>query len=204
MDVQLRDFCLLYGPAPRGVGTTCCGAVKEKKVIMKRFLLVAALCALLGSFGMTQDSTQASPAQNSDPSTATMKEFSRVAKTDGLILNFVLLNNKTVDLLFSGDSKYAMRAKANMATVFYVQGASEKEITLNPKFEVVQDGKTYPGEIVNLKNFQAGPLAKGARISGLIQLSQKINVTQPFTIKGAKNASAEFELSQDAIKLLEN
>ena len=173
-------------------------------MVIRKLLFVVVLCALLGSFGMTQDSNQAAPAQNSDQSASTIKEFTRTAKADGLILNFVLLNNRTVDLLFSGDSKYAMRAKANMATVFYIQGVSEKDITLNPEFEVVQDGKTFPGEAVNLKNLQAGPLAKGTRISGLIQLSQKINVAQPFVIKGAKSASAEFKLSQDAIKLLEN
>jgi hypothetical protein len=171
---------------------------------MRKLWIVVALCALFGSFAMTQDSNQAAPAQNAEQSAATMKEFTRTAKVDGLTLSFVLLNNKTVDLLFSGDSKYAMRAKANMATVFYVQGISEKDITLNPQFEVVQDGKTFPGEAVNLKNLQAGPLAKGTRVSGLIQLSQKINVAQPFKIKGAKNDSAEFKLSRDAIKLLEN
>jgi hypothetical protein len=171
---------------------------------MRKLLLVVALCSLLGSFGMTQDSNPTAPAQNSAQSAATMKEFTRTAKADGLVLSFVLLNNKTVDLLFSGDGKYAIRAKANMATAFYVQGVSERDITLDPQFEVVQDGKTYPGEAVNIKNLQAGPVAKGTRISGLIQLSQKINIAQPFTVKGAKNASAEFKLSHDAIKQLEN
>ena len=47
-------------------------------------------------------------------------------------------------------------------------------------------------------------MAKGTRISGLVQLSQKIDVTQPFKIKGAKNAFAEFKLSKGAIKLQEN
>ncbi len=153
---------------------------------------------------MTQDSNQAAQAPDERQSAATMKEFTRTAKADGLTLHFVLLNNKTVDLLFSEESKYAMRARANMATVFYVQGVTEKDLVLNPQFEVLQDGKTFPVETVNMKNLQAGPLAKGTRISGLIQLSQKINVAQPFVIKGAKNTSAEFKLSQNAIKLMEN
>ena len=168
---------------------------------MKKFLLVVTLCALVGSFAMSQSQNHV---KDADPAAATVKEFTRTAKSDGLFLNFVLLNNKTVDVLFPGDSKYAMRAKANMATVFYVSGISEKEVNLDPTFEVIQDGKTYPGEAVNVKNFQAGTLAKGTRIAGLIQLSQKINVAQPFTIKGAKHSSTEFKLSQDAIKLLEN
>ena len=168
---------------------------------MKKFLLVVALCALLGSFGMSQSQNKAAVA---NPSAATIEEFSRTSKADGLTLKFVLLNDKTVDILFSGDSKNTMRAKAGEATVFFVQGISEKDITLDSQFEVEQGGKTYPGEAVNVKNFQAGPLAKGTKISGLIQLAQKIDVAQPFKIKGANNASAEFKLSRNAIKLLEN
>lgn len=171
---------------------------------MKRLLFVVALWTLLGSSGVTQDSNPSAPAPDERQSAATMREFTRTAKGDGLIYNFVLLNNRTVDLLFSEESKYAMRARANMATVFYVQGITEKDTVLNPQFEVIQDGKTIPVETVNMKNLQAGPLAKGTRISGLIQLSQKINVTQPFVIKSGKNASAEFKLSQNAIRLMEN
>lgn len=173
-------------------------------VFMRKLLLVAALFTLLASIGLTQDENKTTPAQTPGQSASTIKEFTRTAKGDGLTLKFVLLNNKTVDLLFTGDSIYTMRAKANMATVFFVQGISEKDIILNPSFEVVQDGKTFPGESVNLKNLQAGPLAKGTRFSGLVQLSEKINVAQPFVIKGAAISSAGFKLSKTAIKLLEN
>jgi hypothetical protein len=171
---------------------------------MRKLWIFVALCILFGSLGWTQDSNQADPAQSTAQNAVTVREFTRTVKMDGMTLSFVLLNNKTVDVLFSGDSRYAMRAKANMATMFYVQGVPEKDITLNPQFEVQQDGKTFPGEAVNLKNLQAGPVAKGTRIAGLIQLSQKIDVTQPFKIKGEKNASAEFKLSREALKLLEN
>ena len=169
---------------------------------MKKFLSVVALLALFGSFGISQETAQT--AQDPGQSAATMKEFTRYAKMDGLVLNIVLLNNKTVDLLFSGESKYAMRAKANMATVFYVQGISEKDTTLDLKFDVEQGGKTFPGQAVNLKNLQAGKLAKGTRIAGVIQLGEKIDIAQPFKVKGAQNATAEFELTPAALKLLEN
>ena len=179
---------------------------KEIEVPMKKFLIVTvmAICALSASVGMTQDSNQAASTKGSALNAGTMQQFIRTVKLDGITLSFVLLNNKTVDFLFSGDSKYSIRAKANIATMFFVQGIAEKDLAFEPQFEVTQDGKTFPGEAVNLKNLLAGPLAKGTRISGLVQLSQKINVTQPFTIRGAKDASAEFRLSKDAIKLLEN
>lgn len=168
---------------------------------MKKSFLIGATCALVLSLVISPNHNHLVFAQNS--AQTTIKEFSRTAKADGLMFNFVLLNDKTVDLLFSGDSKYAMRAKANMATVFYVQGVSEKDITLDPQFEVIQEGKTYPAEAVNLKNLQAGPMPKGTKFSGLIQLAEKINVAQPFTIKTA-NTAAEFKLSKDALSMLSN
>jgi hypothetical protein len=175
-------------------------------VTMKKLLIVTVivLCALSASVGMTQDSNPAASTKDSALTAGTIQQFIRTIRLDGITLSFVLLNNKTVDFLFSGDSKYSIRTRANIATMFFVQGIAEKDLVFDPLFEVVQDGKSFPGEAVNLKNLQTGPLAKGTRISGLVQLSQKINVIQPFTIKGAKYASAEFRLSPDAIKLLEN
>jgi hypothetical protein len=172
---------------------------------MKKISIIAALCVLICSFSMAQDqASTAAPEQSTALSAETMKEFTRTAKMDGLTLSIILLNNKTVDFLFSGDSKYSIRAQANLATMFFVQGIAEKDTTLDLKFEVEQDGKKYPGEAVNVKNLQAGKIAKGTRITGLVQLAQKIDVTQPFKIQGAKNSSTEFKLSKDAIKLLEN
>ena len=173
---------------------------------MKNFWIVTviAICALSGSVGRTQDSNQAASVPDSALSASSMQQFTRTAKMDGITLSFVLLNNKTIDFLFSGASKYSIRAQANAATMFFVQGIAEKDFAFDPQFEVIQAGKTFPGEAVNVKNLQAGPLAKGARVTGLVQLSQKIDVMQPFKIKSAKNAFAEFKLSKDAIKLLEN
>jgi hypothetical protein len=162
------------------------------------------LFTLWGAVLIAQETNQAVPEQTAEQKTAILKEFTRSAKMDGIMLNFVLLNNKTVDALFSGDGKYAMRARANVATTFYVQGVPQKDITLDPQFVVEQDGETFSAKTISISNLAAGAVSKGARISGLIQLSQKIDVDKPFKIKGAKNATAEFNLSTKAIKLLEN
>ncbi len=123
---------------------------------------------------------------------------------DGIVLNYVLLNNKTIDILFPGDAKYAMRARANAATMFFIQGVPNKNLPqFEPKFEIEQNGKSFQGENVNIRNLQAGALEKGAKIEGLIQLSQKIDVTQPFKIK-CPTGIIEFKLSKEAIRLLEN
>jgi hypothetical protein len=170
----------------------------------KKNLIIAVLFTLLATVLMAQDTNQAAPEQTAAQKSAIIKEFTRSAKMDGVILNFVLLNNKTVDALFSGDGKYALRARANSATTFYVQGVPEKDITFDPKFVVEQNGKTFAAEAINMSHLQAGAVSKGTQISGLIQLSQKIDLDKPFKIKGAGKAAAEFKLSSEAIKLLEN
>jgi len=170
----------------------------------KRSLLVVVLCLLFSIVVPAQEATQASPELTPAQKSALIKEFARSATMDGVTFNYVLLNNRTIDILFPGDAKYAMRARANAATMFFVQGIPSKDLAqFDPKFVVEQDGKAFESENVNIRNLQAGAVSKGTRIEGLIQLSQKINVTQPFKIKNAESAT-EFKLSEVAVKLLQN
>jgi hypothetical protein len=173
-------------------------------VDIKKCLVIAAMCVLLGATALAQDANQAAPEMSSAQKSSLIKEFSRTAKVDGVLLNFVLLNNKMIDALFSGDSRYSMRARANASTTFYVWGTPDTDISLKPRFVVEQNGKKFTGEVINIKNFEVGTVTRGTRISGLIQLSEKINVTQSFKIKGAFDGAAEFKLSAAAIKHLEN
>jgi len=175
---------------------------KERILVIKKMFVSAVLFALFSTLMMAQDSGQANPEMSKEQVNELIKAFSRSVKIDGVVLSFVLLNNKTVDALFQGSSKYAMRARANAATTFLVQGVPEKDITLDPQFDVEQDGKTFKGESISMKNLEAGYVLKGATISGLLQLSEKIDMTRPFLIKGAQIGSAEFKLSKDAIELL--
>ena len=173
-------------------------------MVIKKSFAIAILFALFSSLVIAQDADQTEPALSADEKSALIKEFSRSSQTDGLTLNFVLLNNKTVDVLFSGSGKYAMRARANAATTFYVQGMPDKRISFDSQFVVEQDGKTFKGEAINMKNLETGSVEKGTQIAGLIQLGEKIDVTQPFKIKGNNNAAAEFILSKEAIAILTN
>jgi hypothetical protein len=170
----------------------------------RRNLVVAVLLALSSAVLMAQDSAQAVPEQSAAQRSAILKEFTRAAKMDGVTLSFVLLNNKTVDVLFTGEGRYSIRARANGATTFYVQGVPQKDITFDPHFVVEQDGKTFDGVAINISNLKAGDVAKGDQIRGLIQLSQKIDISKPFKIKGVQNVSADFNLTREAIRHLEN
>ncbi len=173
-------------------------------MIIKKILVIAAIFALFGTMTMAQDSFQTELKMSKEEMNELIKAFTRSTKMDGVILNFVLLNNKTVDALFQGSGKYAMKARANSATTFLVQGVPDKDIALDPQFEVEQNGKTFKGTTISMQNLEAGMVLKGAPISGLFQLSEKIDVTQPFKISGTQIATGEFKLSEEAIKLLTN
>jgi hypothetical protein len=47
---------------------------------------------------------------------------------------------------------------------------------------------------MNLTNFVDGDVAKGERISGILQLQKKLMLNHPFVIRGASGA-VDFELS---------
>lgn len=177
---------------------------KENILAIKKVLIITAVFALFSAMTMAQDSGQTEPEMSKEEMNELIKAFTRSTKMDGVILNFVLLNNKTVDALFQGSGKYAMKARANSATTFLVQGVPDKDISLDPQFEVEQNGKTFKGTTISLQNLEAGTVLRGTPISGLFQLSEKIDVTQPFTITGTQIAAGEFKLSEDAIKLLTN
>ncbi len=150
--------------------------------------------ALVCTFSMTMAFAQ----EAASPSDV-LREFTRSGNMDGVVLSFVLLNDKTVDLLFEAPGKYAIRARANQATAFYVQGVPDKDIKLNNRFVVEQDGETFNCSSLNIKNFEGGNVAKGQRIDGILQLDKKLNLSHAFKIKG-QNSSLEFKLSDAIIK----
>lgn len=175
---------------------------RENILTTKKMFVVAVIFVLFSTLAIAQDSDETKPELSKKQINELIKEFSRSARMDGVMLSFVLLNNKTIDALFQGSNRYAMRARANSATTFLIQGVPEKDINLDPQFEVEQNGKTFKGKAINMQHLETGYVLKGARITGLLQLSDKIDVTQPFKIKGTQIASADFKLSEDAIKLL--
>jgi hypothetical protein len=158
-----------------------------------RILLVAALvCALVGGVTLAQEQNE---------KLDLVKHFTRSAKLNGINLSFVLLNDRTVDVLFAAPGKYAIRARANTATTFYVQGTPESDMQLDTHFSVEQEGATLQATSLNIKNFTAGTATKGARIDGLLQLDKKLDLNQSFKIKGA-SGELDFKLTPEALKLL--
>ncbi len=163
---------------------------------MKKLMAAIVLCLLVTGVSRGQESNQ------NNPNATLIKEFARSAQADGITMSFVLLNDRTVDLLFEAPGKYAMRARARMTTTFFVQGTAEKDISLDTKFVVEQDGQTLNGESFSIKNFTSGTQAKGTKIDGIIQIEKKVDLTHPFKLKG-KNVLVDFKLSPEALKLNE-
>jgi hypothetical protein len=168
-------------------------------VLMRNLVFMAVVCALIGSFTLAQD-TNPGPATDTQ---ALLKEFTRSMKSDGYTLSFVLLNDKTVEALFQAPGKYAMRARANQSTTFYVQGMPDKEIAVETKFSVEQGGQSIPASSLNIKNFDGTKVAKGTRVDGIIQVERKLDLARPFKITGP-HGSVEFKLSEEALKVIQN
>ncbi len=164
---------------------------------MRKVLVLVLLCL---SVSATAGAQGQSPAPS--PNAALLKEFTRSVHIDGLTLSFVLLNDRTVDALFEAPGKYAMRARARMATTFFVQGMPEKDIQLDTKLVVEQDGQTLTGTPHNIKNFADGAVAKGTRFDGILEMGKKLDLTHAFKIKGS-NYNVDFKLTPEAVKLAE-
>lgn len=172
---------------------------RGENAVMRNIMRFIPVCVMLTVFAMAQEQT---PAEGSKPDPSILKEFTRTGTVSGITMNFVLVNDKTVEVLFSGPSKYSLRARARMNTLFYVQGTPEKDVDqLSMKYTMEQDGATVDGTTMNIKNFEGGAVAKGNRIDGLLQFDKKLDPSHPFKIKNAKT-SVEFKLSQDALKLM--
>jgi hypothetical protein len=170
-------------------------------VVIKNILKIMSVCVLFAFVVAAQEPTPPqTPEAKPDPSI--LKEFTRSVSINGVMMNFVLVNDKTVDVLFQAPSKYSLRARARMSTLFYVQGTPDKDLDqVNTKYTIEQDGQTADGTPINIKNFEGGAVAKGNRIDGLLQFEKKLDLTHEFKIKGAKTV-VDFKLSSDALKLL--
>ena len=169
---------------------------------MRRVFHLAAVFFVLVA-AMAQEQAPTQPPAEPKPDPSILKEFTRSVKLDNLVMNFVLINDKTADVLFQPPGKYAIRARARMSTLLYLQGTPDKDLKqVDTQFKCEQDGQTMNGTAMNIKNFEGNAVAKGTRIEGLIQFEKKIDPTHAFKVHNA-NMSVEFKLSPEALKIME-
>jgi len=135
------------------------------------------------------------------PGTNALVDYTRQIKYDGLSMSVLLVNNRTVEVLFQAPVKYSMRARANQQTVLYIQGTPQKEFDLSTAFTIEQDGQSMPGTATSIKNFVTGKVPAGQRIDGIVEFPKKVDISKPFTVKNG-HGEVQFVLTPEAIKAL--
>jgi hypothetical protein len=157
-----------------------------KKVLA---LVVVAACALPVFAG----------AQQAD-NAKMLQAFSAQRRADWGNVQVVLLNDRTVEALFgTSPAKAAFRTKARMTTVFFIQGTANKEFELKPDVTVTQKGETLTGKVTPMKNFAGGKVAKGEQVQGLVELTKKLDLYEPFKVTVAGEA-VDFNLNEDDVR----
>ena len=153
-------------------------------------------CVLIVLLACAAPSMLAQPAV--DPQKI-MAAFSSTIKTGGGEFMVTVLNDRTIDALFgTSPSRFAIRTRARMATILFIQGVAGKEFELKPDVTVVQKGETLEGKPSSMKNFTAGKVAKGATVQGMVELPKKINLYDAFkVVMGGQ--TAEFNLNPDDV-----
>src|SRR5258706_4061137 len=129
----------------------------------KAFAVLAVLACATPSFLL---------AQSAADSAKMLQIFSAPIKTDGGQFQVIILNDRTVEALFSqSPAKAAFRTKARMTAVFWVQGVAGKEFEFKPDSTLTQKGDTMEGKPTPAsKNFAGGKIAQGEKVQGLIEI----------------------------------
>src|SRR5215212_941011 len=79
--------------------------------------------------------------------------FSSPIKTEGGEFTVVILNDRTIEALFgTSPAKAALRTRARMATIVYIQGVAGKEFEFKTDVTAVQKGETLEGKPSNMTN----------------------------------------------------
>jgi hypothetical protein len=134
------------------------------------------------------------------PGTNPLVDFTRGIKYDGLNLSVVLLNEKTVEIIYANaPTKAAMKVRSRSATFLYVQGTPQKDFEMDSTVTIEQGTEKLTGTSHSIKNFEKKKIAKGERIDGLVEFTKKVDLTKPFTVKIGQEA-VEFVLTPEALK----
>ena len=106
----------------------------------------------------------------------------------------VHLNDLTTDALFDAPLKYALRAQARGATMFYVEGAANDDIELSADFRIQQGAEQWQARTVDISNFVHGSrLSAGDEIRGIIVGQARFDVRRPIHVYyGALRVTFEF------------
>jgi hypothetical protein len=142
-----------------------------------------------------------SAAQKASEDAKILKAFTIPITIDGGPVWATVVNDRTSQILWrSSPSRESLRSgAAGTGLTLYVMGLVTKDFEVSPEYSIVQGKTTSPGKAINIKNLSGGPVKQGDLILGLIEFSNKIDLTRPFTLKFS-GCSVETALNPDDVK----
>jgi len=159
---------------------------------MKKVFALLALLACAAPSGLL-----AQP--NVDPAKV-LAAFSTIIKTGGGDFTVTVLNDRTVDLLIgTSPARIAIRTRARMGTILYIQGVANKEFEFKLDVTVVKKGDTIEGKSSSIRHFTPEKVAKGETVQGMAEFPKKVNLYDPFKVMMG-GQTAEFSLNPDDVR----
>ncbi len=179
---------------------------------MRKLCLVLILGLLFVNVAGAQQTAPAPPApeavQDPAPPSGGMSEEDRTSLAEfgrplpGTPLTLFHVNSRTVGILFQPPLLYSLRALANQSTIFYVQGTTVEETSINPAFIIeIQEIGRVRGVTTSLHNLEEGTYPAGTFIDGLVEFKTKFNLVYQFTVHNGLN-SVRVQYSPDAVDSL--
>jgi hypothetical protein len=140
-------------------------------------------------------------AQSASEDAKVLKAFSICIPIDGGPIWATIVNDKTVQILWhNAPSRDALHEEAaGTGLTLYVMGLATSDFDLVPEYSVMQGKTSSPGKAVNIRNLSGGPVKQGELFLGLIEFSNKIDLTQPFTLYFS-GCSVETVLNPDDVR----
>jgi hypothetical protein len=142
-----------------------------------------------------------SAAQPASEDAKILKAFTIPIPIDGGPVWATVVNDRTSQILWrSSPSRESLQSgAAGTGLTLYVMGLVTKDFEVSSEYSIVQGKTTSPGKAINIKNLSGGPVKQGNIILGLIEFSNKIDLTQPFILKFS-GFSVETVLNPDDVK----
>ena len=127
-----------------------------------------------------------------------LRDFGSVLRDGGVTVMLIHLNDTTVDALFEPPTKYSLRAQARQASIFYVQGTTDRDLQPDD-WQARQESRVIGARTISLSNFEPGLLPAGTQFTGLIVLDQPVNLRAEFTVQYGDQYYFDFLFSPSAV-----
>jgi hypothetical protein len=159
-----------------------------KRLLGLAILFFSASIALLAQSSLSDDSRA-------------LKALTVPVPIEGGPVWVTVVSDKTANVLWrdapAGESIHSDALSSGL--VLYAMGVATKDFVLTPEYSIEQDGKTFAGKAINIRNLSGGPVERGETLLGLVAFSDKIDLTRAFTLDFA-GSRVEVKFNPDDVK----